>query len=297
MASSPHVNFSGARVVIAGCGYLGAAAATTLQASGAHVVGITRNSATAAALQERGIAAALGDLASADWHSMVPPSADFFLNCVSSGGGGLQSYRHSYLDGMRSIVRWLERATVGTIVYTSSTSVYPQDGGSPVDETAPTVLPSAGDRGGILVATEQLLAQARGASRWFVLRLAGLYGPSRRYLADQVLAGTVSGVPGHRVNLVHRDDAVAAVLACFAAPAAVAGEVYNVADDQPTRKDEIVAWMARRAGVPVPAFTGLPAGGRRAVTPDRIIVNRKLKQQLGWAPMFPSFREGYAALV
>jgi nucleoside-diphosphate-sugar epimerase len=135
------------------------------------------------------------------------------------------------------------------------------------------------------------------SGRWFVLRLAGIYGPGRHALLEQVRSGAVSGLGDHHLNLIHRDDIAAAVAACFGAPADIAGEIFNVADDGRARKAEVVAWLAEQLGVPLPRFTGVPAGGRRAVTPDRVIVNAKAKSMLNWRPRYPTFREGYASLL
>jgi nucleoside-diphosphate-sugar epimerase len=42
----------------------------------------------------------------------------------------------------------------------------------------------------------------------------------------------------------------------------------------------------------------LGRGRRRSeVTPDRVIVNARAKAVLGWAPQFPTFREGYENLL
>jgi len=41
----------------------------------------------------------------------------------------------------------------------------------------------------------------------------------------------------------------------------------------------------------------VPAGGRRAVTPDRIILNTALKAATGWRPVCPTFREGYEKIL
>jgi len=149
-----------------------------------------------------------------------------------------------------------------------------------------------------LLAAEDLLRGATGAwRRAFVLRLAGIYGPERHHLVEQVRAGEVAGVGEHRLNLIHRDDAVAAIVACFAAPVDLASAVFNVADDEPTRKADVVAWLAARLGVPVPRFTGAATATRQAVTPDRVIVNAGLKASLGWQPQFPTFREGYDSFL
>lgn len=283
-------------LVVFGCGYVGTAVALQAIARGVHVTALTRNHASATVLREQGIDTVVADLADDGWHGAMPACPELVLNCVSSGSAGLDGYRRSYIDGMRSIVAWARRyGPVGTLIYTSSTSVYPQGGGEQVDETAPTE--GAGERGALLREAEQVLQFAEGAcGRWFILRLAGIYGPGRHYLLDQVRAGEISGEAGHRLNLAHRHDIAAAIWNCFDAAAAVGNDVYNVADDGAARKSEVVTWLAGQLGMPPPRFTGGP-GSRRPVTPDRIILNGKLKQSLGWRPAYPTFREGYAELL
>jgi nucleoside-diphosphate-sugar epimerase len=170
--------------------------------------------------------------------------------------------------------------------------VYPQGGGAIVDESAPT---GDGDRAAILLGAEALLrATTNECARWFILRLAGIYGPGRHHFLDQVRAGEIAGRGEHRLNLIHRDDAVAAVWACFTAPAEVKREIFNVADDGPAPKKEIAAWFARELRLPEPRFTGEPVSARRSVTPDRVIANAKLKTRLDWRPRYATFREGCA---
>jgi nucleoside-diphosphate-sugar epimerase len=129
------------------------------------------------------------------------------------------------------------------------------------------------------------------------LRLAGIYGPGRHHLLEQVRLGSVAGRGDHRLNLAHRDDICAAIWSAFAAEPAIANEIFNVADGAPERKEVVAAWLAERLHVAAPVFTGAPAGGRRAVTPDRIISNARLKAALGWRPRFPSYREGYENML
>lgn len=285
------------RLVIFGCGYVGAAVARAARARGVDVTALTRNEAKAHLLRGEGVRTVVADLASEAWHAEIGGAPDWALNCVSSGGAGVEGYRHSYAAGMDSIVRWAERAGApGTVVYTSSTSVYPQDGGVVVDETAET--PGENERAKILLEAEARLREAKAArGRWFVLRLAGIYGPGRHHLLEQVRQGEVAGMGDHRLNLIHRDDIVSAVMACCAAPESLRDEVFNVADDGPAAKREVVKWLAERLGVVEPRFTGMPASGRRAVTPDRIIANAKARAVLGWRPRYATFREGYAAML
>ena len=296
MSDSAHGNvLAGKRLVIFGCGYIGRAVAHVALQAGMQVTALTRNAAQAAELRAAGVPeVVLDDLAGATWHARIPGGADLVLNCVSAGGDGLAGYQHSYRDGMASLVAWLRaQGGAGTVIYTSSTSVYPQDGGARVDETAAT---GGDERAATLLAAEQLLLNATDAAATrVVLRLAGIYGPGRHHLLEQVRAGAAAGRGAAHLNLAYRDDIVAAVLAVTAlAPGA---HVFNVADNGAATKGEMVAWLAARLGLPVPAFTGAPAGGRRAVTPDRIILNTALQTATGWRPAYPTFREGYEKIL
>jgi nucleoside-diphosphate-sugar epimerase len=287
----------GRHLVIFGCGYVGTAVAQWAISAGLRVTALTRNTSAAVWLRDMGVFPVVADLATDAWHSQIGDAPDFAINCVSSGGGGIEGYRHSYLRGMESIVTWAKaHRGVGTFVYTSSTSVYPQGDGVTVDETM--VAAPATDRAQILIEVEEAVkARPQPWERFFILRLAGIYGPGRHALLEQVRAGEVSGNGDHHLNLIHRDDIVAAVAACLTAPKGVASDVFNVADDGHATKAEIVHWLAEKVSVSAPTFTGAPAGSRRQVTPDRVIANAKLKTMLGWRPRHPTFREGYASLL
>jgi nucleoside-diphosphate-sugar epimerase len=288
---------AGKRLVIFGCGYIGTAVAERAGAAGARVTALTRNAEKAAALRAAGHEAIVADLAGEEWHARIAGGADLVLNCVSSGGGGVDAYRRSYVAGLESILAWARaRGAAGTLIYTSSTSVYAQGDGALVDETMPTV--AATERAAVLIEAERLVRESGAAARrWWILRLAGIYGPGRFHLLGQVRAGEVAGIGPHRLNLIHRDDAAAAILAAFAAPPGLGNEALNLADDGAAPKAEVVAWLAARLGLPPPRFTGAPAGGRRAVTPDRAIANARAKAVLGWRPAWPTFREGAASLL
>ena len=288
---------AGRHLVIFGCGYVGTAVARWAGSRGLRITALTRNAAAGILLRESGVNTVVADLAGNSWHPHINETPDLVINCVSSGGGGIEAYRHSYLEGMASIAAWAaQRGGVNRMLYTSSTSVYPQGDGAVVDEASATL--ASTDRAQVLIDAENQVRSNPAAWRqWFVLRLAGIYGPGRHALLEQIRSGEVAGNGEHHLNLIHRDDAAAAVAACLTAPPTVANEIFNVVDDGPARKSEVVGWIADRLRVPPPRFTGAPAGTRRAVTPDRVISNQKLKQFLGWAPRYSTFREGYANLL
>lgn len=304
MLTDEHGFFRGKRLVVFGAGYVGGELARQALARGMQVTTLTRNAERAAALAALGAEAIVADLAGEAWHGRIAGGAEFVANCVSAGGGGLEGYRRSYVEGMASILAWARaRGAAGTLVYTSSTSVYPQDGGVTVDETASTA--GSGERAQLLLEAEAQLSAPEKTDapanlpcqRWFILRLAGIYGPGRHHLLEQVRAGEMAGRGDYHLNLIHRDDVVAAMWAALGAPPVVANEIFNVADDGAALKGEITAWLATQIGRPAPRFTGEPAAGRRAVTPDRIIANTKLKTLLGWRPHYPGFREGYGEIL
>jgi len=287
---------AGRHLIVFGAGYVGAALARVALDRGLRVSALTRNPDKAAALAALGVETIMADLASSAWQTRLSPEADFVVNCVSSGGGGIEGYRRSYVEGQRSILAWIAPArNAGTFVYTGSTSVYPQDGGVRVDEEAPTG--GAGEADRVLLEAETLALTWPG--RAFVLRLAGIYGPGRHYLLDQLRAGAgeLAGRGEHRLNLIHRDDSVSAIWAALTAPASVSGGIFNVADDGAAPKAEVVGWLSTRLGRATPRFDGKPTAGRRALVPDRVIVNDRIKRVLGWRPQYPTFREGYAAIL
>lgn len=292
---------AGKRLVIFGCGYVGSALAWAAITAGARVEALTRNPEKAARLRAAGLAhVVVSDLSSADWHGQIPGGADFVVNCVSSGGSDM--YQRAYVGGMASIIAWAAQsgAPAGTLVYTSSTSVYAQGGGANVVETDSA--DGATPNGAIIRESEILLqnASTTAVRRHFILRLAGIYGPDRHHLLDQLRAGAdqLGGAGDHRLNLAHRDDIVAAILACLGAPSGVGSGIFNVADSAPARRAEVVRWLAEQLGRPMPAFDGSTTSRRDgAPIPDRIISNAKIQRMLGWRPQFPDYRAGYGKIL
>jgi nucleoside-diphosphate-sugar epimerase len=286
------------RLVIFGCGYVGTAVARAALAAGAQVEALTRNPEKAAALRALGLAkVVVAELSSAEWHGQIAGGPDYVVNCVSAGGGP-DGYRQSYVAGLQSILAWAAAgaAPVGTLVYTSSTSVYPQGEGRVVDELAPA---DGGTPNGRTIRESEILLQnapAAAVRRHIILRLAGIYGPDRHHLLDQLRTGadTLGGSGTHHLNLAHREDIVSAILACLQAPPAVGNEIFNVADKAPARREEVVRWLAARLGRPMPVFDGGTTARRGGQPmPDRVINSAKIRRVLGWQPQFSDFRAGF----
>ncbi len=296
MSRESHRFFVGKHLVVLGAGYVGGEVARQGVARGMNVTVLTRNALKAEELRREGMTAVVADLASEEWHAKISAETDFVLNSVSSGGGGVEQYRRSYVEGMRSIGRWAQSGRPGRLVYTGSTSVYPQGDGALGDESCPTR--GTNERTALLVEAEARLREANAFTHRVVLRLAGIYGPGRHHLLNQVLKQEpLAGDGTHRLNLIHRDDICGAVWACFESAQMPVDAVYNVSDGSPVTKRELAEWLAKRLELAPPEFDPTLPSPRRRMVPDRVIANHALQRELGWRPRYSDYRSGYEAIL
>ena len=204
---------------------------------------------------------------------------DAVIHCASSGRGGAEAYRSVYLEGARNLAETLRPRT---LVFTSSTSVYPQTDGSFVDEQS-AAEPDR-ETGRTLRQAEELVLEQGG----IVARLAGIYGPQRSVLLRRFFSGEaiIEGSVDRFVNQVHRDDVATALVALLTSH--VQG-VFNVADDEPLPQRALYEWLAGHFRKPLPPSGPIDPNRKRGWTNKRVS-NAKLRA-LGWTPRFPSFRD------
>ena len=290
-------------MTIFGCGYLGSELAKQALAKGFQVNALTHNNETAEALRKLGVQSVVeADLDDDSWHPSISGEQDYVVNCVGASGAGLAGYVKSYVDGQDSISRWAEKSNIGTFVFTSSVSVYPQTDRSLVDENASCE--GVSDRGGLLLAAEGIAFPGPATiDRSFVLRLAGIYGPGRHLFLDRLRSGERewSGDGDAFLNLIHRDDACSAIWATLESPDDLPGRIFNVSDGQSASRMEVVSWLAEQTGTQIPRFAAASSSssGLQSVTlrPNRNIDNRRIREELDWNPVYPSFRDGYHDLL
>jgi nucleoside-diphosphate-sugar epimerase len=284
------------KVLIVGCGYVGLALGAELGRCGHLVFGMRRNPAAGSELRSAGIQPLFADIANAESLDELPRDFDWVVNCAGSGGGAPEDYRRLYLQGTRNLIEWLRLIPLKKFVYTSSTSVYAQDDGSLVDESAPTE-PKA-ETGRILVETEQTLLKSAHTAGIpaVVLRLAGIYGPGRGFYLREFLQGQarLEGSGQRFVNMIHRDDVAGAIIAAL--ERGQPGGVYNVCDDEPATLRSVYAWLGEKLKLPLPPSTPVdPYSRRRRGATNKRISNHRLRIELGYTLKFPTFREGFAA--
>lgn len=268
-----------ARVLVVGCGYVGEAAANVFYESGWEVEGWTATSESAAKLSKLPYPVKAVDVTDGSAVSAASGQFDVVIHCVSSRGGDAAQYRRLYFDGAKNL---LQAFSPGTILFTSSTSVYAQLDGSLVDESGPAE--PRHEKGKILRETERLVLAAGG----IVARLGGIHGPHRSFFLTRFLQGATTAEPNDRlINQVHRDDIVSALLLLANRRAACRGEIFNVVADRPIKASAAREWLGLRLDKPL----GSASAGARLRSrgeSNKQVSNGKLRA-LGWEPRYPTF--------
>jgi nucleoside-diphosphate-sugar epimerase len=141
-----------------------------------------------------------------------------------------------------------------------------------------------------------------------VLRYGSFYGPDTgmlsRAMIDQLRSRRVPliGGGGGRWSFIHVEDAAAATVA--AVERGKPGNIYNIVDDEPAEVSEwlpaLATLVGARSPIRVPAWLGRLFAGEHLVsmmTEVRGGSNAKAKQELGWRPAHPSWRQGFAEIA
>ena len=243
------------------------------------------------------------------------PAAETLLYCVGYREGAGPSRWTVYVDGLQAV---LDAAgpDVRRVVLISSTGVYAEHEGGWVDENSPCGPVS--ESGRALLAAEQVLAAHRLGDRGIVLRLAGIYGPRRLPGTVPIFAAQSTQPPdngrsakmglspsavrdplavpaGHCINLIHVDDAAAAVLAAEAR--AIPPRTYNIADGHPADRREFLAETALQLGMPSPAFhDALPGKAASRRGGNKRVSNRRMLEELRVTLVYPTFLDGLKQL-
>jgi len=267
------------RILIAGCGYAGGAAADLFHESGWQVEGWTASPQSAERSGNRPYPVRAVDFASKDGLGPRDGEFDVVLQSASSRGGDEESYRRLYLEGARNLIQAFPTAT---LLFTSSTSVYAQHGGAVVDENS--VAEPTHEKGKILREAEELVIANRG----IVVRLGGIFGPVRSFFLTKLLSGAAVLEPSDRfINQVHRDDIASALLFLAQQRDCCVGEIYNLVDGEPILAREAYGWLASELKKPLPPV-GNAVVSRKRGTSNKRVSNAKLRA-LGWQPRYPSF--------
>lgn len=280
------------RILIVGCGDIGIPLGCQLVDEGAEVWGLRRNPGPLPGAIHA-IAADVTDPASLV--SLARLEFDYAVITLTPAGFTEQGYRSVFVDGMRQLLAVLaKQPRLRRVLHVSSTSVYHQHAGEWVDETSATAPTSFS--GKALLEGEQLLVEAPLAST--VVRFAGIYGPGRRRLIEQVLRG--EGCPQEPplyTNRIHRDDCVGVLKHLLQRD--FSGEdcepLYIGVDSEPVALWEVKQWLAALLGVSL-SDTAAAAPGKTLRRNSKRCSNRRLLAS-GYRLQYPDFRAGYRSML
>ena len=296
----PSPTFSMTKLIF-GCGYLGERVAGRWRDARQDVVVVTRSGTRADEFKRQGFGTIVADVTQPA--TLVGlPSAGTVLFAVGFDRSAGQPIVEVYAGGVRNVLAALPSDT-GRFIYISTTGVYGDTGGQWIDEQTPP--DPERDDGRASLAAEQALADHPLGARGVILRLAGLYGPGRVPFLDQLRAGQPIPAAGEgHLNLIHVDDAAAAVLAA-------AGElnrkridypgarIFCVSDGHPVRREDYYREVARRIGASAPQFVAPDPHSPRAArsATDRRVSNTRMLMELSVRLAFPDYRAGLAAIL
>ena len=257
--------------------------------------GTTRGDEAATALRRDGVAAFAFDGERGEealLHALA--RAQVLLVTAPPGEGGDPALAHFSRE--IAAAPDLER-----VVYLSSVGVYGDRGGAWVNETSPPSPDSPRARWRLLAEDQwRGLSAARGVPV-DILRLAGIYGPGRNALV-KLRAGEARRVvkPGQVFNRIHVDDVAGVALRLIAAGGK--GEIWNVADEEPAPPQDVVAFAASLLGMAPPPEEALETAplspmARSFYDDNRRVSVEKLRRELGYRWLYPTYREGLRALA
>jgi nucleoside-diphosphate-sugar epimerase len=310
------------KVFVAGAtGALGKVLLPQLVANGHEVVGMTRTASKRDLIRGLGarpvVANALDPEAVARAVAEAEPDVIVHQLTALSDGIDMRHFERSFAQTNRlrtdgtdhllaagravGVERFVAQSYAGWPVARTGGPVKSED--DPLDPEPPAALRSSHD-------AIRHLEEAVTGARWtegVVLRYGGFYGPgtslSVRPEGEHVAMirqrkFPVVGDGGGVWSFVHVEDAAAATVAAIEH-----GQrgIYNIVDDEPAPVSEWLPAVASAVGAKpprrLPRWLGRLAAGEAAavmMTEVRGASNEKAKRELGWAPRYSSWRQGFA---
>ena len=190
---------------------------------------------------------------------------------------------------------------VSRFVQESFAPMYPDCGDEWIDEAVPPH-PARYNRS-TLDAERSAARFGHAGGTAVVLRFGGFYGPDALHVPDLIRFAkrgmmALPGRPEAYFSSISHDDAASAVVAALG----VEGGIYNVADDEPLRRRDFFDVVAAELGVPPPRpqpawMARLMGSLGELLSRSLRISNRRFRESSGWAPRYPSLREGWPATM
>jgi nucleoside-diphosphate-sugar epimerase len=297
------------KIFVAGAtGVLGRRAVTLLVADGHQVSGIARSARKAEQLTAAGALPVDVDLfdpagiaAAVAGHDVVANLATHIPDLAKAAR--LSAWAENdriRTEGARNLVDGALAGGASRYLQESISFFYVDSGEAWVDEDTPMQPPSFART---FQSAEQQAKRFSDAGQDSVVLRFGLFyaadSPQTQFQLTTARHG-VAGIPGPKdkyQSFIHVDDAASAVVAALRAPSGV----YNVTEIDPLRRVDANAAIAGALGVKhaisIPGLTRLGGSKTEYFNRSLRISSQRFRDATGWAPAYPSPREGWAQVV
>lgn len=272
------------KILITGAtGKVGSRLAKRLAQRGDSVRALVRDRARAVELRDARIELAEGDLLDADSLAAAVQGVEAVVHCAAFFRGATAEQAHAVNElGTQYLASAARAASVPRFIFTSTGLVYGGNGGRLAREDDPCA-PSAAYPVSKLAAERFLLALEGLDVR--VLRLPFVYGDGDLHIAEAI--PMMRGFsPTQRMSIGHHVDVAQAVARLLDAPRP-AHRIYNVVDDEAPD----LATLFASVGEPPP--DGSTAASASAF--DALLDGRRIRDDLGFKPLFPRLADAIAA--
>jgi len=262
------------KISILGCGWLGLPLAVSLIDDGHDVNGSTRNAGKLGDIKEQGINPFLLELSpelNCENDSEFFDTEILILNIPPERRDDIVEFHPAQIQ---SIIDAVNSSTVKNVVFTSSTSVYPELNREVTE--IETKEPQKNSGRALKIAEDLLLGES--GFKTTVLRLAGLVGYDRNprnFLKKRRVIHKINSP----VNLVHRDDCIGVILEII--KRGIWGEVFNVCCDFHPKRIDFYKSEAEKAGLKIEDH------GEMATSDYKLVSNKKLKNSLEYSFKYP----------
>jgi nucleoside-diphosphate-sugar epimerase len=282
------------KLFVFGLGYSGRYIAERHMANGHHALGTVRSRDKAEALSSSGLTARIfsPDESDSEIESDLEAAEALLISAPPGADGDPVLTAFAQHIAAAPNLRW--------IGYLSTVGVYGDHDGGWVDEETPVAPGNARSHHRANAEQAWLAFGAANDLAVHIFRLAGIYGPGQNQLV-QLAKGNARRVikPGQIFNRIHVEDIARAVDASIDRPRA--GRIYNVTDNEPAPPQDVVTFAAGLCGCEAPREidiedAGLTEMGRSFYAENKRVQNQRLRDELGVALAYPTYREGLTAL-
>jgi nucleoside-diphosphate-sugar epimerase len=288
------------RIFVTGAtGVIGTRVLPLLINAGHHVTAMTRSASNREMLAGLGAASVEADLFDVESLRRAMMGHDVVLNLathVPSSAGRMMMRRawrtndRIRRDGSAAVAAAASAEGVRRLVQESFAPMYPDHGDAWIDESMP-VAPAAYNASAVDAERSAMRFAERGGVG-VGLRFGALYVPDSTTcdMLDMIRKGwsPLPGDPRAFFSSLAQDDAATAVVAALEVPSGI----YNVVEDDPMRRGDWAASLARAAGARTPRQLPrwlVPLGGSvlRLLARSQRISNARFCKASSWRPRYP----------